>query len=65
MLADGLVIYDSGAMRRPNQPKEIQLDVTDVQELTIQSESEDYSLFGTKRSILVTDAVLRQKITAE
>lgn len=65
VLADGLVIYDSGVMRRPNQPKEIRLDVTDVQELTIQSESEDYSLFGTKPSVLVTDAVLKQKITVE
>ena len=39
--------------------------MTDVQELTIQSESEDYSLFGTKPSVLVTDAVLKQKITVE
>lgn len=65
ILADGLVIYDSGSMRRTDQPKEIQLDVTEVQELTIQSESADYSLFGTKPSVLVTDTVLKQKITAE
>ena len=65
VLADGLVVYESGDMMRGTDPKEIQLDVTDVQELTIKSESNDYTLFGTKPSILLTDTVLKQKITAE
>lgn len=62
VLADDAVIYDSGAVSAADKAETIRLDVTGVQELTLQSKTTDYSIFGINPSILVTDTVVKQAI---
>jgi serine/threonine protein kinase len=65
VLADDTVIYDSGAVSAGSGSESIRLDVSGVQELTIRSETDDYSIFGTNPSIFVVETSVKKVVAPE
>lgn len=59
VLADDVIVYDSGEKTETDGAEQISLDVRGVSHLTIQMEENQSSLFSQGPSVIVTNAVLK------
>ena len=60
VLADDVIIYDSGEKTAADGAEQISLDISGVSRLTIQAEENHISLFSHGPSVIVTNAMLKQ-----
>ena len=60
VLADDVIIYDSGEKTEADGAEQISLDISGVSRLTIQAEENHSSLFSHSPSVIVANAVLKQ-----
>ena len=60
VLADDVIIYDSGEKTEADGAEQISLDISGVSRLTIQAEENHSSLFSHGPSVIVANAVLKQ-----
>lgn len=60
ILADGIIVYDSGYKSQEDAAETISLDVSNVSQLTIETEANNASLFSPSPAVIVTNTMLKK-----